>query len=65
MSDYAVSQFWQYVKPGDLRTCDECTVTQRRAALERVLLHGKQIDRCKDKGTCARWKSDLAKGRAK
>jgi hypothetical protein len=65
MSDFAVSSFWNYVRPGDWRTCDECGVTQRTAALERVLLHAKKLDRCKDKVNCARWKAQLAKERSK
>lgn len=63
MSDYAVSQFWQYVKPGDYRTCDTCGVTQPTAAIDRVRASSESppIDRCKDKKRCARWKKELGR----
>lgn len=61
MSDYAPSAFWSYVRPGELCTCDERNVTQRAARLERVQLHGKLLDRCRDKVLCAKWKAQLAK----
>lgn len=63
MSDYPVSAFWTYVKPGELRTCDDCGVTQKTHALERVQLHGKKVDRCRDKARCARWQAELARAR--
>lgn len=57
MSAFVLSAFWQYVRPGELRTCDHCRVTQRAAQLERVQLHGAIIDRCRDKARCARWRA--------
>lgn len=60
MSDYVPSAFWSYVRAGEYRTCDDCGVTQKATATERVQLHGKPHDRCKDKPRCARWKAELA-----
>lgn len=63
MSDYKPGSYVSYVRPGEYRTCDECGVTQRATALERIQLHGKQHDRCRDKERCARWHAELARQR--
>jgi hypothetical protein len=64
MSDYAVSAFWQYVKPGTYRTCDYCGVTQPLEALVRMEPDentAEPRDICKDGVRCVRWVMERAK----
>lgn len=52
MSEFVVSQFWQYVKPGDWRTCDSCHVTQPVAKTVEVERGGRVMHFCTDVKWC-------------
>lgn len=67
MSDYVISPFWQYVKSGELATCDSCNVTQKVAELIHVATEHdgptpvRSLHFCKDKQRCDRWKKELGR----